>query len=162
MERARNEANRILNELGINSLPVDSYEIAEKLNCKIMKISPEDLPEDFPCDNHSFAGALIKNSDNTNHILINKFDSSKRQNFTIAHELGHLILHDSSNIDCRDSLFSNTSHELQANEFAGNLLMPKSWLQTIIKEVTDDDLELTNIFDVSLQAIETRRGKLKI
>jgi|GEM_PF-4348376 len=40
--------------------------------------------------------------------------------------------------------------------------MPKSWLQTIINEVTDDNLELASIFDVSLQAIETRRSKLKI
>ncbi|MFY4810772.1 ImmA/IrrE family metallo-endopeptidase [Aliarcobacter butzleri] len=166
MEKARNEANRILNELGINSIPVDPYLIADKLNCKIMKISPDELPNNFPCDKNSFAGALIKNSGDTNYILVNKTDSLRRQNFTIAHELGHLVMHvgenDENHIDCRDSIFSNKNNELQANEFAGSLLMPVSWLESIVNEVTDDNQELASIFDVSLQALETRRNKLNI
>lgn len=108
MEKARNEANKILNELGITSVPVDPYLIADKLSCKIMKISPDELPNDFPCDRNSFAGALIR-SDAINYILVNKSDSLRRQNFTIAHELGHLVMHigesDVNHVDCRDSIF---------------------------------------------------------
>jgi len=162
MERARNQANKILNELRINSLPVDSYEIADKLNCKIMKILPNELPKEISRDPNSFSGALIRDFNNSNYILVNKTHSSRRQNFTIAHELGHLILHNSSRIDYRDGMFNDTIEEQQANEFAGSLLMPSSWLKTIIDEVTDDNQELANIFDVSLQAMQTRRGKLKI
>ncbi len=165
MERARNEANKILNELSITSIPVDPYQIADKLNCKIMKISPDELPNDFPCDRNSFAGAIIR-SESTNYILVNKSDSLRRQNFTIAHELGHLIMHGEENnanhIDCRDSIFNNTENELQANEFAGALLMPSSWLELIINEITDDNQELASMFDVSLQAIEVRRKKLRL
>lgn len=40
--------------------------------------------------------------------------------------------------------------------------MPSSWLELIVNEITDDNQELASIFDVSLQALETRRNKLKI
>lgn len=162
MENVVNKANKILNELNINTLPIDPYEIADKLNCKVLKISPEELPSDFPCDKNNFAGALVKNGGEYNYILINKYDSQKRQNFTIAHELGHLVLHDTAHVDCRESIYSNNTDELEANEFAGSLLMPKNWIKEVIQEISENNSTLSEVFNVSKQAIEIRRRNLNI
>lgn len=54
-------------------------------------------------------------------IVILKYDDGARQRFTIAHELGHLIL------DVNDDL----DEEKVCNKFAGALLMPK---EAVIKE----------------------------
>jgi len=52
-------------------------------------------------------------------ILVNNERPSSRKNFTIAHELGHIIMHFKSfiDLDYRDV-------EKEANEFAAELLMP--------------------------------------
>lgn len=159
MKEAISKAYTILNELNIDTMPVDVENIANKLNCEIHRINPISLPDDFPCDRTNFAGAIIKDDDGKNHILVNIYDSYERQRFTIAHELGHLLLDKSETIDCRESIFSNDIKELKANEFAGSLLMPKEWLEEVLKIVDDND-KLANIFQVSRQAIEVRRRNL--
>ena len=159
MKEAVSKAYSILNQLNINTIPVDVENIANKLNCEIHRINPINLPDDFPCDKTNFAGAIIQGDNGKHHILVNIYDPYERQRFTIAHELGHLLLDNTETIDCRESIFSNSEKELRANEFAGSLLMPKEWLEEVIKIVDDND-KLANLFQVSRQAIEIRRKNL--
>jgi len=78
----------------------------------------------------SIEGALIK-SENSNEwsLLYNSnIVNTGRQNFTIAHELGHYLCHRSlqNSFNCGDKEFYQSSLELEkdANIFASYLLMP--------------------------------------
>lgn len=64
-------------------------------------------------------------------IVIKKQISLGAQTFTLIHELAHLILHKESMIDDDDDFFNYQGKEKEANEFAGNLLIPDSYLNQI-------------------------------
>ena len=75
----------------------------------------------------------IIESDNSFNIYISAVDNEKRQKFTIAHELGHYIIHYlGGNPGSRKTVYFRTSYaqgglaEYEANVFAANLLMPES------------------------------------
>ena len=64
-------------------------------------------------------------------IFIRKQTSEARQLFTLAHELGHLLLHKNHNIDGEAEFFSNAEHEAEANRFAGYFLVPDERLAEV-------------------------------
>ncbi len=64
-------------------------------------------------------------------IFIKKQPSEQRQSFTLIHELGHLLLHKSSSIDDEHDMQSHQGQEREANAFAGYVLVPDSFLETI-------------------------------
>lgn len=64
-------------------------------------------------------------------IFVRKQESENRQLFTLAHELGHLLLHSTGFIDELADLYSHKGKEKQANAFAGNLLVPYDFLNQI-------------------------------
>ena len=65
-------------------------------------------------------------------IVIKKLDWETRQSFTLMHELGHLLLHKTSSIDDERDLQSHRGQEREANAFAGYLLVPDSFLASIL------------------------------
>jgi Zn-dependent peptidase ImmA (M78 family) len=118
-------------------------------------------------------------------IGVNTRTSPRRQRFTIAHEIGHLLLHEgkplivdhSVRIDWRDevSAMATDDQEIMANAFAAALLMPaelifthlKRYVATIAKtdrQLTRDDLitQLARTFDVSTEAMGYRLINLGI
>jgi len=116
---------------------------------------------------------VIKN--NKPHIRYNKGEHSNRQRFTIAHELGHYVLHKESKpifVDKSEKIMyrdvdSSTGEfrrEREANAFAASLLMPKSFIQSLIKKApkkTDDIVTyLASKFKVSEQAMNFRLANL--
>ncbi len=64
-------------------------------------------------------------------IVIKKQRSSGAQTFTLMHELAHLLLHKESVIDHDEDFYNYQGKEKEANEFAGNLLIPDSFLNEI-------------------------------
>ncbi|MGE0433195.1 MAG: ImmA/IrrE family metallo-endopeptidase [Planctomycetota bacterium] len=64
-------------------------------------------------------------------ILVRAERVRARQSFTLAHELGHLLLHQSSFVDDEDNFYSTTGREREANQFAGHFLMPDELLAEI-------------------------------
>lgn len=64
-------------------------------------------------------------------IAIKKQKSHGPQAFTMMHELAHLLLHRKSFIDDEDDFYSYQGKEKIANEFAGNILVPDSFLGQI-------------------------------
>ena len=64
-------------------------------------------------------------------IFIRKQTSEARQLFTLAHELGHLLLHKNHYIDGEAEFFSNAEHEVEANRFAGYFLVPDERLAEV-------------------------------
>ena len=93
-------------------------------------------------------------------ICVNKNHNIKRQRFTIAHELGHFMLHKDKNVEFKDSTFfrSNAldSIEYNANEFAARLLMPEEIVRQLISEGIKNIGELAARFKVSSAAMKYR------
>ena len=80
----------------------------------------------------SGAEARLSRSPRLSFIRVNDaIPESGRKRFAIAHELGHLLLQDGSQLAlCSDreliSFYTNSPEELEANAFAAALLMPAS------------------------------------
>lgn len=68
-------------------------------------------------------------------IVVKKEASDARQTFTLMHELGHILLHQTSSIDDEEDLYSYQGSERQANAFAGYLLVPDN----LLAQIRDDD-----------------------
>lgn len=105
---------------------------------------------DFP---NQISGYSIVNSQGYPEIVINANDSLARQRFTMAHEFGHIIMHwdwlknqskgldkDKYEILFRKNGFNNDYRDLkevQANEFAAELLLPHGLLSQVIGNIED-------------------------
>ena len=96
-------------------------------------------------------------------IFINANDSVRRQFFTLAHEIGHIILHDQQQdyIDYRHNSIGNPK-EVEANYFAANLLMPEHMFRTQWEKCRKDFPSLVRFFGVSLSALTTRAYSLNL
>lgn len=99
-------------------------------------------------------------------IGVNKYDSPLRQKFTLAHELGHYILHKSEitskhedYILLRDNEY--TAMEREANEFAAELLMPRDKFRNCVESREATTIkDLAQKFEVSANAVRYRAYKL--
>jgi Zn-dependent peptidase ImmA (M78 family) len=92
-------------------------------------------------------------------IFINENYPAARNLFTVAHEIGHYVLHDGTQ-NRFDQYHKYTTEELQrerqANEFAGELLMPKYKFGEVFKELQGNVKRISDFFGVSQRAIEVR------
>lgn len=111
-------------------------------------------------------------------IATTKHDHPYRQRFTMAHELGHFVLHRSligsgvgDDIKYRSTEtedFYNTDidlvHEKQANSFAANFLMPKD----LVEKIFENDMQsrslrwMAGTFRVSPSAMRWRMSNLRL
>ncbi|GBE16454.1 hypothetical protein BMS3Abin15_00271 [bacterium BMS3Abin15] len=124
------------------------------------------------------SGAMKRKSKSGNPIIIvNKEDTDERRRFTIAHELGHFLLHSlsSQHIDKQgiyfrdvDSSAGENIMEIQANQFAAELLMPINSLKKDFFEnsklIEGDDptkliKKLAEKYKVSKQSMSIRISK---
>ena len=102
-------------KLSINQPISDLINVLENIGIIIMEIDDyDDRFKDFD--------GLSEIVNNIPIIAILKYDDGARQRFTIAHELGHLVM------DIKDN---KVDEEKMCNRFAGALLMPK---EAVIKE----------------------------
>jgi len=155
-KHAESEATRIIQKNRITSPPISLEEIAEGegLNIAIAEFEEKEISGFI-----DFEKKLI---------IVNKYDSTTRQRFTIAHELGHWILHQKELQNNRDivvlyrrSIDDETNPlEQEANCFAANLLVPIFFLQKI-SDSSATNKKLANIFKVSEAVIAFRRGFLE-
>ena len=94
-------------------------------------------------------------------LFINVEDHPTRQMFTVAHELGHWILHkdyfrndpSSYSVLPRFSAPKSDPFEREANIFAANLLVPDKLLKPV---KNSDPADLARVFGVSRQMMEIR------
>jgi Zn-dependent peptidase ImmA (M78 family) len=120
--RAEKEAIRLLNESGIYEPPVNPVEIARSIGVQVRFVT-------FSGESEGVAG-LYNPADDA--ILVNQGEAGVRQTFTIAHELGHKVLHqewaksEAYKVLWRDPKRQTKDRwEQEANAFAANLLMPR-------------------------------------
>ncbi len=138
-------------ELSINQPIPDLISILENLGILIIQIeNPDDRFSDFD--------GLSEIVNNIPIIVLLKDNDGARQRFTIAHELGHLVLNIKN---------EKLDEEKMCNKFAGALLMPKD---AVIKEFGNSRFNISYFelkafkkeYKVSMQAIVYRLKELNI
>ena len=120
-----------------------------------------------------FVGALMTDLEKTKGIILSAAGMAMpRRRFTIAHELGHLLIsaHRGDKRCTAKDLMENgreTLHqkeEAQANRFAAGLLMPKPWFAAQTDEMGSPDVShlrpLASTYEVSLEAVANRYAEL--
>ncbi len=122
-------AEKVLEDHGVLRAPINVIKIASK-HASVIKRPLED----------NISGALIPLGEHDWAILVNSQHHPNRQRFTIAHELGHLLLHGyrtphaDRQFRLRDARSSEGSvlEEIQANQFAAELLMPRAMIMKAV------------------------------
>lgn len=149
-KNTREKAHAILQMMGIKEPPVDVNGVSEKLGFRV-------IPFDFPDDTSAvllIEGTVRSIGVNSRHALI-------RQRFSVAHELGHYLggHEDFSGeyhlkVEGRP-IYEDPGHrqELEANEFAAELLMPSFMLKKDVQETGLDVTALAQKYKVSEQAM---------
>ena len=117
------------------------------------------------------SGMLERVSEGVYKCTYNASDAITRQRFTVAHELGHYMLHrkligdgvdDNKAYRSTDAgKYHNTAigpaQETEANKFAAAVLMPTNLVKAKMTEHPDvGDNGLAHIFNVSMQAMAIR------
>jgi len=127
--KAVKESQKILLAFGVDSPPIPLTDIVSAYGLNIVYADFSPLTK-----GNEIAGFIDFEK---KKIFVNKDDSPNRQRFTIAHELGHYILHEEYVKDeskykvlLRRPLNNRdyTKEEQEANCFAANLLVPKDLL----------------------------------
>ena len=149
-------------------LPINLEKIAQSLGARVLYTAMED----------ENSGMIFKDSEE--YIIgINSLHHPNRQRFTLAHEIAHLCLHKDAidgNIHVDKTfpqrLNRNTRSsrgvdlkEIEANNFAAELLMPidvlKSKTKLITMDIEEDEViaNLAKEFEVSFQSMSIRIAK---
>jgi len=149
---ARKRAQQLLKIAGVSEPPVDVEAVAGYLGFTVLK---------YPLPDSTSGLTFIEEGLKT--IGVNSSHAPTRQRFSVAHELGHYLSgHESydgggTHVDDRPSyLDPQHRQEVEANEFAAELLMPSGWLK---RDVADQELsqvetlELAKRYGVSEQAM---------
>ena len=93
-----------------------------------------------------------------NTIYVNPNESWSRKRFTVAHELGHCLLGHGARNRRRDALPGVDSQEVEANNFAAELLMPEDAVKQL---APGNSLQMMAwYFDVSTTAMYFRMKNL--
>lgn len=170
-KKIENLVQEVLGERGVERPPVPVEDIARSVGALIRYVPFEGEGE--------VSGMLFRNAEQT-IIGVNSLHHPNRQRFTIAHELGHLLLHKEQeelhvdtgvySVQLRDNVSSQavSRAEMEANRFAAELLMPKSMLLAELRagevdfESEDGLLNLARRYRVSAQAMSLRLNNLGV
>lgn len=166
MARADAAAKALLAQFGVDEPPVDPGQLAEKLGVLVV---PQQMTDDV-------SGMLLRR-DEQKVIGVNQAHAEVRRRFTVAHELGHLLLHrgrplildTQTRVNLRDTVSSKATdrEEIEANRFAAALLAPESMVRREVRQAqfqTVEDLveRLADRFGMSHTAMNFRLMNLGI
>lgn len=137
---ARQMARKVLKDCGITEPPVDLTEVLEKKGYNYIEVDTflKDIDALFLKDEED---GQIYAAVNANHHL-------HRQRFSLAHEFGHILLNHDLNYYRADvtidkpptvkaHALAESVFETEANNFAGELLVPLEMLKKEFKETND-------------------------
>lgn len=161
------EADQLLVAAGIHAPPVPVEQVATHLGIKI---------EETDLVGEDCSGVLVRHG-NRAIIGVNKTHPLNRRRFSIAHEIGHFVLHEGDTyidngyrVQFRDleSGSGTKGEEMDANAFAAALLMPAEWVKDAFYQqpfdLTEDGVlrMLAQKFQVSTQAMSYRLMRLRL
>jgi len=170
---ARKKAVDLLSFAKIEAPPIDVERLAFLVGASI-KMAPFQ---------GKLSGMVQRHPDGTAVIGVNSCDSETRKRFTIAHEIGHLLLHADKNFHIDESFpvylrnerssTAQDEREVEANQFAAELLMPSRMLMRDVESNkthidfengAGDDLivKLAKQYNVSVTALTFRLANLNL
>jgi Zn-dependent peptidase ImmA (M78 family) len=167
----RTYVERLLASHRVKAAPVDVDRLALALGAEVRREPADDELSGFLFRDHQARKAVIG---------VNRKHHPNRQRFTIAHEIGHFLLHEGErvfvdrlssgyhvNLRNEDSSKGINEEEIEANLFAAELLMPQSFLEADLSksdglDLFDDDILkiLADKYQVSIQALTYRLANL--
>ncbi len=153
--------------MGIARAPIPVEAIAERLGIEVKLVPLED----------QLSGMIFLHGDPV--VAVNSLHHRNRQRFTIAHEIGHFVMHlkeigEEVHVDKKFIALARGSHsssgfdpkEVEANSFAAELLVPRyllrQHLSNAVVDVEDEALiaDLAKRFQVSSQMMSFRISEL--
>jgi Zn-dependent peptidase ImmA (M78 family) len=160
--KAKSAAIKLLENNGVVRAPIPIDRLARTLEIDV-RYSPGKV---------DVSGALIRNGKSV-VIAVNSAQHENRQRFTIAHEIGHFLLHKGTKVhfdedfrvNYRNALSSEATNteEIEANSFAAELLMPADFLRKDLLKIQPDDNAIGTViqslavrYRVSARAMELR------
>ena len=162
------EIARLYNPEGLSPFPFGNV---QKDNKDLKILLTAKLPENVS----GVIGFFPEETEANFVILINKEKSATRQQFTIAHELGHYFLHkdeiktelfvDEENVLDRAGMLyrrdevTSTKLETEANNFADSLIMPSELVRKAWEKLHDVE-DCAQVFNVSVEAMSIRLSRL--
>lgn len=177
--RAAAEAERVLQqarqEFASLGEPWDNYRVdVELLATLLFDLGTQRVP-DLRVGSRDYAGFL---DGDARLVAVEASHHGHRQRFSIAHEVGHFVLH----YRPRTGLFTCTSadmetsrglggvgaraqhvrREVEANQFASALLMPEPSVRAMHRVTGGRTVALARHFDVSPKAMEIRLEQLSL
>ena len=175
------EIRTIVNGLRALFPELSIKEILENFESAVEKFGVQVKYAFMEGDSQNVSGYLMAEN-NKPVIVLNAEENTRRQRFTLAHELGHLILHwqwlPGEQISLEDGIFEvsfrkNDIHsytpeenlrEEDANTFAGEFLIPVDEVKKFSEEIVDKTKlakELSIRFNVSYPCASVRVANLK-
>jgi Zn-dependent peptidase ImmA (M78 family) len=142
---ARQAAKKLLADVGITTPPVLIRELVEYIKKeRDLSIYPWAFSKNTD-------GVQVKEGEAVT-IAYNEKQHPHRQRFTVAHEIGHLLLgHTEKNFVL--DMDSREPEEAEANQFAAELLMPIEMLKKDFKNGKKDVKSLSIKYNVSEEAV---------
>ncbi|CAE6883360.1 ImmA/IrrE family metallo-endopeptidase [Vibrio harveyi] len=168
--RIRNKRNTPSNLQVNQKTPEDILAIAKKNNIETRPIDLKGLChllgigiQYLPLENN--VSGKLHHDGNRWLINVNSLHHPRRQRFTIAHELGHYFLHRDSQQDYEDTTFHRgkaySEKELEADNFAGALLMPKDEFRDYVRFSSNKIDDIAEYFGTSSVAIKKRADVIR-
>jgi hypothetical protein len=95
-------------------------------------------------------------------IIVNAPESLVRKRFTVAHEIAHFLLHRNQASEINDDVYYrsglSSAMEMQANQVAAEILMPRDLINQLIQSGARDLASLARALQVSIPAMQIRLG----
>jgi hypothetical protein len=148
----RREAERLIEAAGITREPVSLLDVVSVLNLSLVEADREP----FSCE-----AALAPLGDG--HVIsLRRGGNERRRRFSIAHEIGHFVLHPARARHERGGTVNEAmrTQEREADAFAAELLMPEHLVRRAALEDGADVRRLADRFEVSETAMSLRLRRL--
>lgn len=153
-QQSRNASWETLIDFGINSLPVVPLDICKRAGIKVYKNSVMNVLTDTQLGLSYYDKGAFR-------VIIDDTQILTRRRFTLAHELGHIVLGHLL-VDTPQGRVFDTSKpdiEVQADIYASRLLAPACVLWGLDLHTPQEIAEVCNI---SLQAATIRAERMEI
>lgn len=151
---AKKLAQKVIKETGISSAPVSLQKVIEhlkkSLNLEVMKVT---LTE-------KISGLLVVCEDVEKESMTIGFNADKpwcHRRFTIAHEIGHIMM----NHTCSGNTNDKSDNETEANNFAAELLIPTKFIKEDFKKIPNIP-ELCKLYRVSGESMAIKLGDARL
>lgn len=158
-QKARDAAWRLLLDCRVDRLPVDLNQIRKQLGVRVF--SYESIKELPTWTNKTDGMTFFYNGEPV--ILYDQSKSPERIRFTVAHELGHLILGHvapgQQTTTNREPTPADNPMETAANQFAARLLAPACVLWGLDIHTAE---EISALCHISRQAAEFRAERMEL